>query len=64
MDLHFNQNLPAGYHSGSQITRVITEDWMARNMLCPVCGASVLGHYKANKPVADFSVMIVSQILN
>ena len=54
MDLHFNQNLPAGYHSGSQITRVITEDWMARNMFSPVCGASVLGHYKANKPVADF----------
>ena len=23
-------------------------------MFCPVCGAPVLGHYKANKPVADF----------
>ena len=27
---------------------------MARNMFCPVCGAPVLGHYEANKPVADF----------
>jgi len=54
MDLHFNQSLALGYHSGSQISRVLTEDWMARNMFCPVCGAPVLGHYEANKPVADF----------
>lgn len=54
MDLHFNQSLAVGYHSGSQISRVLTEDWMARNMFCPVCGAPVLGHYEANKPVADF----------
>ena len=54
MDLHFNQSLAAGYHSGSQISRVLTEDWMERNMFCPVCGAPVLGHYEANKPVADF----------
>lgn len=54
MDLHFNPNIAQGYKSGSQISRVITEDWMARNMFCPVCGAPVLGHYEANKPVADF----------
>ncbi len=54
MDLHFNQSLASGYHSGSQISRVLTEDWMARNMFCPVCGAPALGHYEANKPVADF----------
>ena len=30
MDLHFNQSLALGYHSGSQITRVLTEDWMER----------------------------------
>ena len=42
------------YHSGSQISRVLTEDWVERNMFCPVCGAPVLGHYGANKPVADF----------
>ena len=54
MDLHFNQSLMSGYHSGSQISRVLTEDWMERNMFCPICGAPVLGHYGANKPVADF----------
>ena len=54
MDLCFNQNLAEKYHSGSQISRVLTEDWMERNMYCPVCGAPVLGHYEANRPVADF----------
>lgn len=54
MNLKFDTSLATGYHSGSQISRVVTEDWVARNMFCPVCGAPVLGHYEANKPVADF----------
>lgn len=54
MDLHFNQSLAIGYSSGSQISRVVTEDWVARNMYCPICGASSIEHYKANRPVADF----------
>ena len=54
MDLHFNTNIAVGYKSGSQITRVLTEDWVSRNLFCPVCGAQVLVHYEANKPVADF----------
>ena len=57
MDLHFNQSLALGYHSGSQISRVLTEDWMERNMFYPVCGAPVLGHYEANKPFVTFSEM-------
>lgn len=54
MDLHLNPTLAINYHSGSQISRVVTEDWVARNMFCPICGAPILGHYEANKPVADF----------
>lgn len=54
MDLHFNLNIAVGYKNASQITRVLTEDWVSRNLFCPVCGAQVLGHYEANKPVADF----------
>lgn len=54
MDLHFNPSIALGYKSSSQISRVVTEDWMARNMFCPVCGAPALGRYEANKPVADF----------
>ena len=54
MDLHFDENLAIGYKSGSQISRVVTEGWMSSNMYCPVCGAKILSHYSANKPVADF----------
>lgn len=54
MNLHFNTQLADDYHSRSQISRVVTEEWVARNMFCPICGAPTLGHYGANKPVADF----------
>ena len=54
MNLRFDTSLAIGYHSGSQISRVLTEEWLARNMFCPVCGAPILSHYEANKPVADF----------
>ena len=32
MDLRFNTSLAEGYKSGSQIARVLTEDWLASNM--------------------------------
>lgn len=54
MNLRFDISLAQGYKSGSQISRVLTENWMEQNMFCPVCGAPILGHYGANKPVADF----------
>lgn len=54
MDLGLNQNLASKYHGATQIARVLTEDWVARNMYCPVCGNPILQHYTANKPVADF----------
>ena len=41
MNLRFDTSLAVGYHSGSQISRVLTEDWMERNMFCPVCGAPI-----------------------
>ena len=39
MDLSFNTALIQGYKSAAQIARVLTEDWLARNMYCPICGA-------------------------
>lgn len=54
MDLHFNIGLAEGYHSNSQRARVLTEDWMTRNMYCPICGRNHIGHFEANRPVADF----------
>ena len=43
MDLHFNQNLAIGYHSGSQISRVVTEDWFSR-LLVPVFSHCLLNN--------------------
>lgn len=54
MNLNFDRTLAIGYKSASQVSRVITEDWMSSNMYCPICGAPILTHYTANKPVADF----------
>ncbi len=54
MNLHFDSDLGKTYKSTSQIVRVVTENWMANNMFCPICGASILRQYPANQPVADF----------
>jgi type II restriction enzyme len=54
MDLHFNLVLAENYKSGSQRSRVITEDWVAHNSYCPICGNPILRHYENNRPVADF----------
>jgi type II restriction enzyme len=45
---------PATYTSPSQRARIATEQWMQENMYCPACGAPVLHHFQANRPVADF----------
>lgn len=54
MDFNFNTALANGYHGATQIARVLTEDWVERNVYCPCCGNPVLSHFKANRPVADF----------
>jgi len=53
MDLRFNTSLAKGYKSASQIARVLTEDWLARNMYCPVCGEVAIHRVKSNAPVQD-----------
>lgn len=54
MDLTFNTALAAKYKSKSQQARAITEDWLARNMYCPVCGAVSINKAEANSPVKDY----------
>lgn len=44
----------ASFSSGSQQARVWTEQWVARWMYCPNCGAPRLSRFPANSPVADF----------
>lgn len=54
MDLHFDLSLIQRYKSASQIARVFTEDWLARNMYCPVCGEVSIRRAEANAPVKDY----------
>ena len=54
MTFEFNTSLIDNYHSATQKARVLTEEWLGRNMYCPICGAPMLTHFEANRPVADF----------
>jgi type II restriction enzyme len=53
MNLFFNKKLADNYTSLSQKTRVLTEDWVDRQIYCPNCGNSV-SNFENNRPVADF----------
>lgn len=54
MNLSFDMELVAEYHSKSQIARVVTEDWVVKNIFCPRCGEPRIKHFENNRPVADF----------
>lgn len=54
MNLRFDTSLAEGYKSRSQIARVLTEDWLARNMYCPICGEVSIRRAKPNAPVKDY----------
>ena len=53
MNLIFDATLAERYKSPSQITRVLTESWVKKEVFCPNCEAS-LSKYPNNKPVGDF----------
>lgn len=54
MDLQMDCALACNYTSNSQKTRVITEQWVSRNLYCPCCGHNQILHFENNRPVADF----------
>ena len=54
MDLSLDLSLAAGYKSGSQIARVLSEDWVSRELPCISCGATPLNHAPTNSPALDF----------
>lgn len=54
MNLRFNISLADGYKSASQIARVLTEDWLERNMYCPICGEISIKKAEPNAPVKDY----------
>ena len=54
MNLYFDQHDTTLYHSASQISRIKTESWVAKNMYCPRCGNLHINRFENNRPVADF----------
>src|SRR3989344_4596137 len=54
MNLSFDTKLADEYTSTSQKIRVLTEDWVDRQVYCPNCGHLDIDKYGNNKPVADF----------
>ena len=42
------------YSSNSQQARVMSENWVEKNMYCPRCGNAHLEKQKNNSPVSDY----------
>ncbi|OGF28392.1 restriction endonuclease [Candidatus Falkowbacteria bacterium RIFOXYD2_FULL_34_120] len=53
MNTNFNNQIANQYTSNSQKIRVLTEDWVDREIFCPACGNNI-DNYENNRPVADF----------
>ncbi len=54
MNLSFDLQLAKNYKSPSQKIRVLTEDWVYKQIYCPNCGELKIDKYEDNRPVADF----------
>lgn len=54
MNFEFHTELISNYKSKSQISRVLTEDWVERNLYCPICGKPYINRYENNHPTGDF----------
>lgn len=55
MQLALNPYLAARYNSKSQIARIASEDWAARNLYCSACVAASLAQSLTNTRAIDFS---------
>jgi type II restriction enzyme len=55
MNLQCSIELASAYKAGSQIARVVTEDWCKREMYCPACSSQYLSQSEANTPAIDFT---------
>lgn len=53
MQLTFNTNLATQYSNQSQVIRILTEDWVDKQIYCPNCGKNIV-NFENNRPVADF----------
>ena len=53
MQIVIDTKITKQYHSASQKTRVLTENWVDNEVFCPACGRDI-NRYENNRPVADF----------
>lgn len=53
MDFHFDMSLAENYKSNSQKIRIVSENWVGRNVFCPICGNPHICNLANNMPVAD-----------
>jgi type II restriction enzyme len=54
MNLQCRSEIASAYKSGSQVARVVTEDWCTRELYCAACQSDCLSPSKANTPSVDF----------
>ena len=54
MNFNFDTSLGENYKSNSQKIRVMSENWVGKNIFCPICGNSHISNLDNNMPVADF----------
>jgi type II restriction enzyme len=54
MELSFQPALADSYKSSPQRIRILSEDWVRRQVYCANCGQIDMGRYGNNRPVADF----------
>jgi type II restriction enzyme len=54
MNLQCRAELGLNYKAGSQIARVISEDWCRRELYCAACSSDRLSPSRANTPAIDF----------
>jgi len=54
MNLTLEYKLAKNYASQSQKIRILTEQWVDKQIFCPNCGQLKIDKYENNRPVADF----------
>lgn len=54
MNLQMDPAVAAGYTSGSQIARRVSEDWAARNLFCLACPSDQVLSERPGRPVLDY----------
>src|SRR5260370_29670153 len=61
MNLQCKAELGLDYKAGSQIARVVSEDWCKRELYCAACSSERLSSSRVNTPAIDFACLECDQ---